>query len=81
MKKRLKQLLLVSLFLLFIPVIGYANTPGVNGYNTVPNPNEKIIPKNPTQGYTPGNVQESQGREAANKKKAQDFSCAYFFIK
>lgn len=72
MKKRLKQLIFVSLFLLLIPVIGYANTPGVNGYNTVPNPNEKIIPKNPNTGYVSPNVQESQGREAANKKKAQE---------
>lgn len=72
MKKRLKQLMFVSLFLLFIPVSGYANTPGVNGYNAVPNPNEKIIPKNPNQGYTPSNVQESRSREASEKKKAQE---------
>ena len=68
----MKQLLFVSLFLLFLPMSALADTPGVNGYHTVPNPNEKIIPKKPNQGYTPANVQESQSQEAARKKQAQE---------
>lgn len=68
----MKQLLFVSLFLLFLPISILADTPGVNGYHTVPNPNEKIIPKKPNQGYVPGNVQESQSQEAARKKQAQE---------
>lgn len=68
----MKQLLFVSLFLLFLPISILADTPGVNGYHTVPNPNEKIIPKKPNQGYVPGNVQESQSQEAARKKRAQE---------
>ena len=72
MNKTMKQLLFVSLFLLFLPISILADTPGVNGYHTVPNPNEKIIPKKPNQGYVPGNVQESQSQEAARKKRAQE---------
>lgn len=72
MNKTMKQLLFVSLFLLFLPISVLADTPGINGYNTVPNPNEKIIPKNPNQGYVPANVQESQSQEAARKKQAQE---------
>lgn len=72
MNKTMKQLLFVSLFLLFLPMSALADTPGVNGYHTVPNPNEKIIPKKPNQGYTPANVQESQSQEAARKKQAQE---------
>lgn len=72
MNKTMKQLLFVSLFLLFLPISVLADTPGINGYNTVPNPNEKIIPKNSNQGYVPANVQESQSREAARKKRAQE---------
>ena len=72
MNKTMKQLLFVSLFLLFLPISVLADTPGINGYNTVPNPNEKIIPKKPNQGYTPANVQESQSQEAARKKQAQE---------
>ncbi len=72
MNKIMKQLLFVSLFLLFLPISVLADTPGINGYNTVPNPNEKIIPKNSNQGYVPANVQESQSREAARKKRAQE---------
>mgnify|MGYP004696311087 FL=1 len=68
----MKQLLFVSLFLLFLPISVLADTPGINGYNTVPNPNEKIIPKNSNQGYVPANVQESQSQEAARKKQAQE---------
>lgn len=68
----MKQLLFVSLFLLFLPISVLADTPGMNGYNTVPNPNEKIIPKHSNQGYVPANVQESQSREAARKKRAQE---------
>lgn len=68
----MKQLLFVSLFLLFLPISVLADTPGINGYNTVPNPNEKIIPKRPNQDYTPANVQESQSQEAARKKRAQE---------
>lgn len=72
MNKIMKQLLFVSLFLLFLPISVLADTPGMNGYNTVPNPNEKIIPKHSNQGYVPANVQESQSREAARKKRAQE---------
>lgn len=72
MNKTMKQLLFVSLFLLFLPISVLADTPGINGYNTVPNPNEKIIPKNSNQGYVPANVQESQSQEAARKKQAQE---------
>ena len=68
----MKQLLFVSLFLLFLPISVLADTPGMNGYNTVPNPNEKIIPKHSNQGYVPANVQESQSQEAARKKRAQE---------
>ena len=68
----MKQLLFVSLFLLFLPISVLADTPGINGYNTVPNPNEKIIPKNSNQGYVPANVQESQSQEAVRKKQAQE---------
>lgn len=68
----MKQLLFVSLFLLFLPISVLADTPGINGYHTVPNPNEKIIPKNSNQGYVPANVQESQSQEAARKKQAQE---------
>ena len=68
----MKQLLFISLFLLFLPISVLADTPGINGYNTVPNPNEKIIPKNSNQGYVPANVQESQSQEAARKKQAQE---------
>lgn len=68
----MKQILFVSLFLLFLPISVLADTPGINGYNTVPNPNEKIIPKNSNQGYVPANVQESQSQEAARKKQAQE---------
>lgn len=72
MNKIMKQLLFVSLFLLFLPISVLADTPGMNGYNTVPNPNEKIIPKHSNQGYVPANVQESQSQEAARKKRAQE---------
>lgn len=72
MNKTMKQILFVSLFLLFLPISVLADTPGINGYNTVPNPNEKIIPKNSNQGYVPANVQESQSQEAARKKQAQE---------
>ena len=72
MNKTMKQLLFVSLFLLFLPISVLADTPGINGYHTVPNPNEKIIPKNSNQGYVPANVQESQSQEAARKKQAQE---------
>ena len=72
MNKTMKQLLFISLFLLFLPISVLADTPGINGYNTVPNPNEKIIPKNSNQGYVPANVQESQSQEAARKKQAQE---------
>lgn len=72
MNKTMKQLLFVSLFLLFLPISVLADTPRINGYNTVPNPNEKIIPKNSNQGYVPANVQESQSQEAARKKQAQE---------
>lgn len=72
MNKTMKQLLFVSLFLLFLPISVSADTPGINGYNTVPNPNEKIIPKNSNQSYVPANVQESQSQEAARKKQAQE---------
>ena len=68
----MKQLLFVSLFLLFLPISILADTPGINGYNTVPNPNEKIIPKHSNQGYVPANVQESQSQEAARKKRSQE---------
>ena len=75
MRKNLKQLILViGLFLSFFPVAVLAQTPipGVNGYNTVPNPNEKIIPKQTNPGYVPPNVEDSRREEAGRKKKAVD---------
>lgn len=75
MRKNLKQLILViGLFLSFFPVAVLAQTPipGVNGYNTVPNPNEKIIPKQQNPSYVPPNVEDSRREEVVRKKKAVD---------